>query len=107
VRQVLARLAEHLERWAEGDALALDALGESLQDPGLTGDDLLAAAWLLRSLEHAPWNGVPAAPDLLASEGAAPGAPVQRVLSEEERESLGPEAWGYLRDAPGEPGDGA
>jgi len=99
VRQVLALLAEHLERYVEGDALTLDTLGAALQDPDLTADDLLATAWVLRSLEYVSWNGVPAVPDLLAVAGAsAPPAQVQRVLSAEERESLGPDAWGYLLD---------
>jgi uncharacterized protein Smg (DUF494 family) len=90
IRQVLALLASHLERCAEGDALALDALAAALQDPEFMADDLLAAAWVLRSLERIEWSGVPAAP------GAAPGPQAQRVLSAEERESVGPEAWGYL-----------
>jgi hypothetical protein len=98
VRQVLALMAEHLERYAEGDALALEALGAALQDPDLTADDLLATAWVLRSLDHVSWSGVSAAPDLLSTEVPAAGAPVQRVLSAEERESLGPDAWGYLLD---------
>ena len=92
VRMVLALLAEHLERYLEGDALALDGLGAALQDPELTSDDLLATVWVLRSLEHVSWSGVPAAA------GTSPGPQAQRVLSAEERESLGPEAWGYLLD---------
>jgi hypothetical protein len=96
VRQTLALMAEHLERYVEGDALALDALVTALQDPDLTADDLLATAWVLRSLEYVSWNGVAAAPDLLLMSAPAPAGEVQRVLSAEERESLGPEAWGYL-----------
>lgn len=94
VRELLARVAEQLERHAEGDALALEALGAVLRDPALSSDDLLAAAWVLRSLENVPWNGVPEVPDLLAAGGATPQ--IVRVLSTEERESLGPDAWGYL-----------
>jgi len=96
VRQLLALMAGHLERTVEGDVLALDALVAALQNPDLTGDDLLATAWVLRSLEYISWNGVPAAPDLLSAGAPAPTAQVQRVLSAEERESLGPDAWGYL-----------
>ena len=96
VRQLLALMAGHLERCVEGDALALDALVTALQHPDLTGDDLLATAWVLRSLEYVSWNGVPAAPDLLSADAHAPTAQVQRMLSAEERESLGPDAWGYL-----------
>jgi uncharacterized protein Smg (DUF494 family) len=96
VRRVLALLANHLERYVEGDALALDALGAALQDPAFDADDLVDAAWVLRSLEHVAGNGVPAAPDLLSGDALAHGALAQRVPSAEERESLGPEAWGYL-----------
>ena len=96
VRQALALMAEHLERYVEGDALALEALAAALQDPDLTADDLLATAWVLRSLDYASWNGVPAAPDLLSADAPVPAAQVQRVLSAEEREWLGPDAWGYL-----------
>jgi hypothetical protein len=98
VRQVLTLMAEHLQRYVEGDALALDALGAALQDPDLTADDLLATVWVLRSLEYVSWNGVPVAPDLLSAGAAAPAGQVERVLSAEERESLGPDAWGYLLD---------
>jgi len=92
VRLVLRLLAEHLERHLEGDPRALEALGGALEDPALTPDDLLAATWVLRSLENVSWSGEPAGP------GTAPGPQAQRVLSAEERESLGPEAWGYLLD---------
>ena len=98
VRQLLTLMAEHLERCVEGDALALDGLVAALQDPDLTADDLLATAWVLRSFEYASWNGVAAAPDLLVAEVAAAPPQVQRVLSAEERESLGPDTWGYLLD---------
>lgn len=96
VRQLLSVMAEQLERTVEGDALALDALVAALQDPDLTADDLIATAWVLRSLDYASWNGVSAAPDLLSADALAPASQVQRVLSAEERESLGPDAWGYL-----------
>jgi hypothetical protein len=97
VRRVLALLAEHLERYLDGDALALDELGDALQGQELGGDDLLAATWVLRSLERVPWRGVPAAADLLPP-GGGPEPSWGRVPSAEERESLGPEAWGYLLD---------
>jgi len=90
VRQVLALVAGHLERFADGDALALDALGAALQDPGLTVEDLMAAVWVLRALARGDGQGMAAAP------GAAPGPQAQRVPSAEEREMVGPEAWGYL-----------
>jgi hypothetical protein len=96
VRQLLALMAGHLERSVEGDGLALDALVAALQDADLTADDLLATAWVLRSLEYVSWSGELAAPDLLSASAFTPAAQVQRVLSAEERESLGPDAWGYL-----------
>lgn len=95
VRRVLALLAEHLERHLDGDAMALDELGAALQGQEIASDDLLAATWVLRSLERVPWRGAPAAADLLAADG---GPTAGRVASAEERESLGPEAWGYLLD---------
>jgi hypothetical protein len=93
VRRVLALLSEHLERHLEGDVMALEEMGEALQDRDIATDDLLAATWVLRSLERVPWHGVPAAADLLSAGG---GPSAGRVASAEERESLGPEAWGYL-----------
>ena len=96
VRQVLALMAEHLERCAAGDALALDAMVAALHSLDFTADDLIATAWVLRSLEYTSWNGVSAAPDLLSADATAPTGRIQRVLSAEERESLGPDAWGYL-----------
>lgn len=94
VRRVLARLAAHLERQAHGDALALDALVSDLLDPELTSDDLVGAAWVLRSLGDVSWSAVPAAADLLAP--GLPGPPAERVPSAEERDALTPDAWGYL-----------
>ncbi len=95
VRRVLARLAEHLERHAEGDPAALDEMGAALQEPEFGADDLLAAAWVLRSLERVPWQGESAAGEWLPAGGVTPAG---RVASAEERESLGTEAWGYLLD---------
>ncbi len=92
VRLVLRLLAEHLERHLDGDPTALEALAGALEDPSLSADDVLAATWVLRSLEHVSWSGEPAGPD------TAPGPQAQRVPSAEERESLTPEAWGYLLD---------
>jgi len=92
VRLVLRLLAEHLERHLEGDPTALEALAGALEEPSVGADEVLAAAWVLRSLENVSWSGEPAGP------GSAPGPHAQRVLSAEERESLAPEAWGYLLD---------
>jgi len=98
VRRVLAVLADHLERHLDGDALALDELGAALQAPEFGADDLLAATWVLRSLERVPWGGEPVAADLLPAGGGPAGG---RGPSAEERESLGPEAWGYLLELRG------
>ena len=95
VRRVLAVLAERIERHLEGDALALDELAEALQSGEFGPQDLAAATWVLRSLERVPWREAPVA-DLPPAAG--PGPPAGRVPSAEERESLGPEAWGYLLD---------
>jgi hypothetical protein len=95
VRRVLALLAGHLERHLDGDVTALEELGEALQGQDVDADDLLAATWVLRALERVPWRGAPAAADLLPAGG---GTSAGRVASAEERESLGPEAWGYLLD---------
>ncbi len=92
VRLVLRLLADHLERHLDGDPTALEALAGALEEPSLSADDVLAATWVLRSLERVSWSGEPAGPD------TAPGPQAQRVPSAEERESLTPEAWGYLLD---------
>ena len=86
LRLVARKLEEHLE----GDELALETLGEAMEEEGFSGEDLLAAIAALRSLAgEAPPAGWLA---------GAPGRDAQRVQSAEEREWLTPEAWGYLLD---------
>ena len=98
VRRVLGLLAEHLERIADGDLEALEALSAALEDPALDPEDVRTASWVLRSLENVAWDGeaeVFEGDPAGAGEGT-PAAGALRVLSAEERDSLGPEAWGYL-----------
>jgi uncharacterized protein Smg (DUF494 family) len=90
VVRLLRLLAERLEAYLDGDELAFETLGERLEEEGCTGDDLQAAAMVLRSLVGEPPAGGEA--DL----ENAPGEHAQRVPSAEERASLSPEAWGYL-----------
>jgi len=90
VQKVLGLIAEHLESWLEGDELALEALGERLQENGVTGEQVQAAILTLQSLAGAAIGGGVAALD------EPPGRDAERVPSAEERESLSPEAWGFL-----------
>ena len=98
VQRLFSLFADHLEAWLEGDELALEALGQALQESDMSEDELQAALLALRSVAGtAPgaWGraGVDAG---AASLDEAPGQRAQRVLSPEERESLSPEAWGFL-----------
>jgi uncharacterized protein Smg (DUF494 family) len=89
VFRVLKLLADQLERWVEGDELALETLGEAFEQSGLAPDDLQAAVMVMRSIGAA--GGEPDGDD-----DPAPGRDAHRVLSPEERAILAPEAWGYL-----------
>jgi uncharacterized protein Smg (DUF494 family) len=90
VQRLLGLIAEHLEAWLEGDELALEGLSEAVQANGLTEEHLQAAILTLKSIAGTlPSAGVAAVDE-------APGQSAQRVLSPLERESLSPEAWGYL-----------
>ena len=89
VQRLLRLIADHLEDFGEGDEQALDALTEELDRGGFSGEDLLSAIAALRSLAADPRSGVVTVDD-------PPGDGALRVLSAEERESLSPEAWGYL-----------
>lgn len=92
VQRLFSLFADHLEAWLEGDELALEALGQGLEESGLTESELQAALLALRGLAGT-------APDPRTGEArldVAPGRRAQRVLSAEERESLSPEAWGFL-----------
>ena len=89
-QRVFAMLARHLQAYLEGDELAFEALGEALEQAGLGPEDLESARMVLRSLAgEGPGAAVVAVDD-------PPAASAHRVLSPEERESLSPEAWGFL-----------
>ena len=90
VSRLMRILAERIESYLEGDELAFETLGETLEEEGFVADDLQAAAWMLRGLIE---SGATA-----PSPGADPGEGTLRVLSAEERETLSPAAWGYLLD---------
>ena len=94
VQRLFSLLADHLEAWLEGDDLALEAPGQALQESGMTEDELEAALLGLRGIAGTG-PGVGGEPGV-ASLDEAPGLRAQRVLSPEERESLSPEAWGFL-----------
>jgi len=90
IRRLLALIADHLEDFIEGDELALETLGESLEQGGFSSEDLWSAVLALRSLGSEALGASVMAVD------HPPGESAQRVLSAHERESLSPEAWGYL-----------
>ena len=90
VLRLLRLLGDRLESFLEGDETALETLGESIEQENLSADELQAAILVLRSL-----GGSTSTSEQVAVE-SSPGKHAQRVLSAEERESLSPEAWGYL-----------
>jgi uncharacterized protein Smg (DUF494 family) len=99
--RVLRLIARKLEEYLDGDDLALETLAESLEEEGVTPDDVQTAVLGLRGLAGAPAQGGDYAGSSRAAEPATPprgGRDAQRVLSAEERESLTTEAWGYLLD---------
>ncbi|TMQ72104.1 MAG: DUF494 domain-containing protein [Candidatus Eisenbacteria bacterium] len=90
VLRLLDVIAERLEAWLAGDELALESLGEALQGNGLTEEHLQAAILTLKTIAGTlPRVGTAALEEV-------PGRGVHRMLSPLERESLSPEAWGYL-----------
>jgi uncharacterized protein Smg (DUF494 family) len=92
VRRLLCLVARSVEDYVEGDETALESLGQALDEGTFTEDQVQTALLALRSLAGEALGMGEEAP------GAAPGRWSQRVLSEQERESLSPEAWGYLLD---------
>ena len=95
--RLLRLLAERLESYLEGDELVFETLGEAIEEAEPTADEIETAILALR--------GAATAEDAEAGAGTAaatlerlPGKQAQRVWSKEERESLSPEAWGYLID---------
>jgi uncharacterized protein Smg (DUF494 family) len=92
LRGVLSLIADHLEDFLEGDELALERLGAALEQGDFGGETLQAAVLALRGLASDRAGGA------IAAVEEAPGLSSHRVLSPEERESLSPEAWGFLLD---------
>ncbi len=88
VLRLLRLVAERLEGYLEGEDLALETLGEAIEEGGWSADELNAAILALRS-----GAGAAGPPGWIAE---APGRHAARVPSAEERESLSTEAWGYL-----------
>ena len=97
VQRLFSLFADHLEAWLEGDELALEALGQTLQESDMTEDELQAALLALRGIAGTTSEGAGAGVEAgVAGLDEVPGQRAQRVLSPEERESLSPEAWGFL-----------
>ncbi len=90
VLKLLRLIGEKLEDYLEGDELALETLGEAIEEGGWSAEDLQSVILAIRTLA-----GVGASTGWIAG---APGRHAARVLSAEERESLSTEAWGYLLD---------
>lgn len=88
VQRLLRLLGDKLEDYLDGDELALETLGEAIEEGGWSADDLQSAILAIRAV-----SGVSAPPAWVA---ATPGRHAARVPSDEERESLSTEAWGYL-----------
>ena len=92
VGRLLRLFAERLESYLDGDELAFETLGECIEEGQFSADDVQSALWVLRGLGNEAAGGGEAEVE------NAPGKDAQRVLSAEERESVSPEAWGYLID---------
>jgi uncharacterized protein Smg (DUF494 family) len=92
VQRLLGLLAQRLEEYLDGDEMALDSLGQALEQGEFSEDQIQTALLTLRSLAGESF----ALGD--ETQGAPPGRWSQRILSDQERESLSPEAWGYLLD---------
>ena len=90
VMKLLRLIGDKLEDYLDGDELALETLGEAIEEGGWSADDLQSVILAIRSM-----SGAGASTGWVAG---VPGRHAQRVLSAEERESLSTEAWGYLLD---------
>jgi uncharacterized protein Smg (DUF494 family) len=95
--RLLRLLAERLEAYLDGDELAFETVGESIEELEPSADDLETAILALRGAAAASEADAPGMSDEPAP-GTAPGRQAQRVWSREERESLSPAAWGFLID---------
>ena len=92
VHRLLVLLASHLQEYVDGDDLALEKLGTALDEVDFVEEDVQAFLHALRSFAGESTLGAYVAVE------EAPAAGAFRVLSAEERQSLSPEAWGYLLD---------
>ncbi len=92
VLKLLRLLSDHLEDFLEGGDLSFDTLGEVIEEGDYGADDIQAAIWVLRGFGGDFDVEVPASIEGL------PGKRALRVWSAEERDSVSPEAWGYLID---------
>ena len=92
MQRVLRILADRLEAYLDGDDMAFETIGEALEQARASGEELHAVLLVLRSLTGTFPVGSS------ASVEAPPGKHAQRVWSDEERESVTPEAWGFLLD---------
>lgn len=92
VQRLMKRIADHLEEFIEGDERALDALAEAIEDDGFSGEDVQSVILALRGLSGDPRGAAVVTVD------EPPGDRSHRILSNEEREFLSPEAWGFLLD---------
>jgi uncharacterized protein Smg (DUF494 family) len=94
--RLLRLLAERLESYFEGDEPALETLAESIEEAQLSADDVETALLALRGAASS--SETEAGGHAASTLERLPGKQAQRVWSKEERESLSPEAWGYLID---------
>src|SRR5947207_5843174 len=92
VQRLLELLGDRLESYLECDDAALETLAESIEQGGFTPDEVQSAVLVLRSA-----TGSAPGPTQVFTR-VAPGRPMLRVASAEERASLGADAWGYLLD---------
>jgi uncharacterized protein Smg (DUF494 family) len=95
VVRLLRLLAERLEGYLDGDDLAFETLGEQIEEEGMGAEEVHAAMLVLRGIAGESMT------DGEADITSVPGENAQRVPSAEERDSMSPEAWGYLLDLRG------
>ena len=90
IKKLFDLFADHLEAWLGGDDLALESLDQALEETGLSVEELEAGVMALRGVAGGRARAAVATLD------EAPGQRSHRDLSREERDSLSPEAWGFL-----------
>ena len=95
VQRLLRLMGDRLESFLDGEELAFETLGEAIDESHFTPDEIHATLLVLNSLAGS-YPGTS-----LASVEGTPGKHAHRVWSDEERESLTPEAWGFMLDLKG------